>query len=99
MYLIICLLIMWFVTYIPRVLPLIINKQIESTYVKSVLYYMPYCVLGAMTFPSVFYSTSSLAFSLIGTGVAIFLAYKNQSLIRVAMASVVVIFVLNICLK
>ncbi|MGL4760791.1 MAG: AzlD domain-containing protein [Sarcina sp.] len=96
MYLIACLLIMWIVTYIPRVLPLIINKQIESTYVKSVLYYMPYCVLGAMTFPSVFYSTSSLVFSLVGTGVAIFLAYKNQSLIRVAMASVVVIFILNI---
>ncbi|MGL5067222.1 MAG: AzlD domain-containing protein [Sarcina sp.] len=96
MYLIVCLLIMWIVTYIPRVLPLIINKQIESTYVKSVLYYMPYCVLGAMTFPSVFYSTSSLVFSLVGTGVAIFLAYKNQSLIRVAMASVVVIFILNI---
>ena len=96
MYLIACLLIMWVVTYILRVLPLIINKQIESTYVKSVLYYMPYCVLGAMTFPSVFYSTSSLVFSLVGTGVAIFLAYKNQSLIRVAMASVVVIFILNI---
>ncbi|MGL5577462.1 MAG: AzlD domain-containing protein [Sarcina sp.] len=95
MYLIVCLLIMAIVTYIPRVVPLIINKQIESTYVKSVLYYMPYCVLGAMTFPSVFYSTSSFIFSLIGTAVAIFLAYKNQSLIKVAMASVVVIYILN----
>ncbi|MGL4449813.1 MAG: AzlD domain-containing protein [Sarcina sp.] len=96
MYLIVCLLIMAIVTYIPRVVPLIINKQIESTYIKSVLYYMPYCVLGAMTFPSVFYSTSSFIFSLIGTAVAIFLAYKNQSLIKVAMASVVVIYILNV---
>lgn len=96
MYLIICLIIMAVITYIPRVVPLIINKQIESTYIKSVLYYMPYCVLAAMTFPSVFYSTSNFMFSLVGTAVAIFLAYKNQSLIKVAMASVVVIYILNI---
>lgn len=96
MYLIICMFILAFVTYMPRVIPLIVNKKIESTYIKSVLYYMPYCVLGAMTFPAVLYSTSSLLFSSIGTLVAIALAYKEQSLIKVAMLSVLVIYLLNI---
>lgn len=96
MYLIICMFILALVTYMPRVIPLIINKQIESTYIKSVLYYMPYCVLASMTFPAVFYSTSSLVFSFIGTLVGVILAYKEQSLIKVAMASVAIIYLLNI---
>lgn len=96
MYLIICMFILALVTYMPRVIPLVINKQIESTYIKSVLYYMPYYVLGAMTFPAVLYSTNSLLFSLIGTLVGVALAYKEQSLIKVAMASVAIIYLLNI---
>lgn len=99
MYIIISLIILSVVTYIPRVVPLLINKQIESTYIKSVLYYMPYCVLGAMTFPAVIYSTSSILFSVIGSIVGIILAYKGESLIKVAMISVLVIYVLNIIFK
>lgn len=99
MYLIICIVILCVVTYIPRVLPLIINKQIESNYIKSVLYYMPYCVLAAMTFPSVFYSTNNIFFSIIGTIIGIILAYKGKSLIKVAMASVIVVYLLNIFVK
>ncbi|WP_055070233.1 AzlD domain-containing protein [Clostridium massiliamazoniense] len=96
MYLMISLIILAVVTYILRGVPLIINKQIESNYIKSVLYYMPYCVLGVMTFPSVIYSTSNVVFSVIGAIVGIILAYKGKSLIKVAMASVVVIYLLNI---
>lgn len=96
MYLLICLIILGIVTYIPRVIPLILNKQIKSNYIKSVLYYMPYCVLSAMTFPSVIYSTSSILFSFIGTITAIILAYRGRSLIEVAMSSVIVIYLLNL---
>ena len=96
MYLIICMVILCIVTYLPRVVPLIINKKIESNYIKSVLYYMPYCVLSAMTFPTVFYSTENIIFSFVGTFVGMFLAYKEQSLIKVAMASVLVIYILNV---
>lgn len=96
MYLLFCILILALVTYIPRVIPLIINKEIESNYIKSILYYMPYTVLGAMTFPAVFYSTSSILFSAIGSIIALFLAYRGQSLIRVAMGSVFTIYFINI---
>ena len=96
MYLIISLIILAVVTYIPRVIPLIINKQIESNYIKSVLYYMPYCVLGSMTFPAVFYSTENILFSIIGTIVGICLAYKGKSLIQVALGSVIIIYIMNL---
>lgn len=43
------------VTYAIRVLPLVLfRKEIKSTFVRSFLYYIPYAVLGAMTFPAVF---------------------------------------------
>lgn len=96
MYLIISLVILSVVTYIPRVIPLIINKQIESNYIKSVLYYMPYCVLGAMTFPAVFYSTKNIIISIVGTAVGILLAYKRKSLIQVAMGSVFIVYIMNV---
>ena len=45
------------VTYLVRMLPFVIfRKKITSPFIKSVLYYMPYAVLTAMTIPAVFTS-------------------------------------------
>lgn len=99
MYLAVSLIILSVVTYIPRVIPLIINKQIKSNYIKSILYYMPYCVLISMTFPAVFYCTNNFYISLVGTLVAIILSYRQKSLIIVAMSSTLVIYGLNILLS
>lgn len=96
MYLFLSLIILAVVTYIPRVIPLIINKKIESNYIKSILYYMPYCVLASMTFPAILYSTSNIISSLIGTIVGIILAYRGNSLIRVAVISVVTVYLIDI---
>ena len=53
----ICVALMAIVTYIPRVLPLtLFRKPIRSKYIRSFLDYTPYAVLGAMTFPDVFFS-------------------------------------------
>lgn len=98
MYLAFAMIVLAVVTYIPRVIPLIIDKEIKSTYIKSILYYMPYCVLGAMTFPAVFYSTSNTLYSIIGTIFGIILAYKGKSLITVATVTVAIVFILNIML-
>ena len=49
--------IMFIVTYLIRVLPLLlINKQIENKFIRSFLAYIPYTVLGAMTFPAIFHA-------------------------------------------
>lgn len=96
-YLLMCIFIMAIVTYIPRVLPLtLFTKKIKSTYIKSLLNYMPYSVLGAMTFPAIFYCTNNMIFSIIGTGVALTLAYFEKKLITVALLSVLSIYLLNL---
>ena len=48
------------VSYLPRMIPLaIFRKRIKNKYVQSFLSYMPYAVLGAMTFPEILYSTTA----------------------------------------
>lgn len=81
------------VTYLPRVLPMaVFRKEIKSTYLKSFLYYVPYAVLAALTFPDIFISTNSVASSICGTVVALFLAYKEKSLVVVAVFSMLAVY-------
>ena len=81
------------VTYLPRVLPMaVFRKEIKSTYLKSFLYYVPYAVLAALTFPDIFTSTNSDASSICGTVVALFLAYKEKSLVVVAVFSMFAVY-------
>ena len=65
------------VTYLIRALPLVIFKgKITNRFVQSFLYYVPYAVLGAMTFPSILFSTGNLAASIAGLITACVLAFK-----------------------
>lgn len=82
------------VTYLIRMLPLsIIKKKIKNRYILSFLYYMPYAVLGAMTFPAILYSTSSIASAAIGLAAALIVAFMGGSLIVVAAIPCVVVYV------
>ena len=81
------------VTYLIRALPFaLFTKKIENRYIKSFLYYIPYAVLSAMTFPAIFYSTGNLATACCGTAVAFALAFFNCSLTTVAMAAAATVF-------
>ena len=76
------------VTYLVRMLPMtLITKRITNRFLRSFLYYVPYAVLGAMTFPAIFFSTGGLISGIVGTAVGIVLALCNRSLITVAMCS------------
>ncbi len=82
------------VTYIIRMIPFtLVRGKIKSVYVQSFLYYVPYAVLGAMTFPFILYSTGSLVTGITGTAVAFLLAFKRCSLLTVAAASAFAAFV------
>lgn len=73
------------VTYLIRMLPLVlVRRKIESRFLRSFLYYIPYTVLGVMTIPAIFYSTSSTLSAAIGFAVASVLAYFEKSLLTVA---------------
>ena len=81
------------VTYLIRMLPFtFMRKKIKSVFIRSFLYYVPYAVLGAMTFPYIFYSTGNIVTASAGTAVALILAYFKQSLITVAVCSSVIAF-------
>ncbi len=76
------------VTYLIRMIPFtLFRKKIKSRFLQSVLYYIPYAVLSAMTFPAIFYSTDSTATAAVGTVVAIILAYFKLPLTVVAIAA------------
>ncbi len=77
------------ITYFIRVLPItIFQKKIESEWIQSFLYYVPYAVLAALTFPSIFYATGSMPASVIGTGAALVLAFLDKGLVIVALGAV-----------
>jgi len=81
-------------TYLIRMLPLVlIKKKITNRFLVSFLYYIPYAVLSVMTIPAVFYATSSKVSALLGVMAGVLAAYFNQSLLKVACLSTVVVFV------
>ncbi len=83
-------------TYLIRMLPMaIFRKKIENRWIKSFLYYVPYVVLAAMTFPSVFTSTGSVLGAVLGAATAIVLAYFNNGLLIVAIGAAVVAFIVQ----
>jgi branched-subunit amino acid transport protein len=86
--------VMALVTYLIRLLPLVLfTKKIENVFVRSFLYYVPYAVLGAMTIPAIFSATSYTLSAVCGLLAALFFAYKEKSLLFVAVMASVVVFV------
>ncbi|MED9892364.1 AzlD domain-containing protein [Ruminococcus champanellensis] len=80
-----CLLVMAGVTYLIRMLPLVFfRKPIRNRFARSFLHYVPYAALSAMTFPAIFYATSSPLSAVAGLLAALLLAYRSCSLISVA---------------
>lgn len=76
------------VTYLIRMIPFTaFRKQIKSRFVKSILYYLPYAVLAAMTVPAIFYSTGNIKSAVVGTIVAVVVAFFEKPLIIVALAA------------
>lgn len=81
------------VTYLIRMLPMaFFRKKIKSNFIRSLLYYIPYAVLSAMTFPAIFYSTGNFYTALIGTVVALIASVCKGSLIVVAILACLAVF-------
>ena len=94
------ILVMAGVTYLIRMLPLtLVRGKIESPFVKSFIFYVPYAVLSAMTIPAIFYSTSSLVSALAGLAVAIILAFFGKSLLTVAISAWASVFIVELIIK
>ena len=88
------ILVMAGVTYLIRVLPLaLIKREITSPFILSFLYYVPYACLAAMTFPAILFSTSYVASAAIGFGAGLIAAYRNKSLVTVAVFACGAVFI------
>ena len=84
-------------TYLIRMLPMVIfRKKISNQWIQSFLYYVPYTVLAAMTFPAIFSSTESKESAVAGCIVAILLAYFKRGLLTVALGSAAAVLIMQL---
>lgn len=87
------------VTYLIRLLPMLIFKRkIKSTFINSLLYYIPYAVLSAMTFPFILYSSGNIISASIGTAVALIASFTKRSLVTVAILASVAVLLTEVVL-
>lgn len=81
------------VTYTLRAVPLLLlRREIESRWINSFLYFVPWAVVSAMVIPEIFTSTSSVVSATIGLIVALFLAWRGWSLLVVVLAAAVAVY-------
>ena len=71
------------------------RKEIKSTFIRSLLYYVPYAVLSALTFPSIFYATHNIYSSVAGCLVAIYFAYQGKGLVFVAVVAMITSYLVS----
>ena len=88
------------VTYLIRMLPFtLFRKKIRSRYFRSLLYYIPYAVLSAMTLPAAFYATGNVISGAVGLAVGGFFAYRGKGLTFVAIVSCAAAFLAECVLR
>ena len=96
-YLLLTVFVMAVMTYLPRMLPLtFFKKEIHSRFIRSLLYYVCYAVLSALTFPSILYATGHMGSALVGGLAGIYFAYRQKGLVFVACVTVICSFIAHI---
>lgn len=94
------ILVMALVTYLIRAIPFVLfRRQIKSRFIKSLLYYLPYAVLTAMTIPDIFTATGSTLTAAVGCLAAVVFALFGKSLLTVAVAACAAAFVCDLLMK
>ena len=87
------ILVMAAVTYLIRVLPLVlIRRELKSRTLRSFLYYVPYVTLAVMTFPAIIEATQSPLAGLLALVAGVLLAWFGGSLFQVAVVCCLVVF-------
>lgn len=79
------------VTYIPRMLPLVVlNGKKMNPFLQGVLKNVPYAALGALIVPGIFLvDPENILFGGIGAAVAFIVAYLGANVIFVVLSSIV----------
>ena len=94
------ILVMALTTYLIRMLPItLFKKRITNIYIRSFLSYIPFTVLGAMTFPAILYATGSVLSAIAGLVTALALAWRGKGLLTVSLASAAAVFACELLLR
>ena len=88
------------VTYLVRMLPMVlVKKEIKNKFILSFLYYMPYAVLSVMTIPAIFYATSYTASAVVGFIAAVIFAFLERGLVKVAAFSCIAVLITELIIN
>ncbi len=84
-------------TYLIRTIPFVlVREKIKNRFIRSFLFYIPYTVLSAMTFPAAFYATGNFYAAGAGVVVAVVLAFLGRGLTLVAISSCTAVFIASL---
>ncbi|HEX7056276.1 MAG TPA: AzlD domain-containing protein [Bacilli bacterium] len=81
------------VTYIPRMLPLVVLQHLKlPAFLRRQMELIPYAVLGALIFPGVLYSTASIWSAVAGATVAVLLSLLRANLLLIVLGSIAAVY-------
>lgn len=96
----VAVLLMFLVTVLPRVLPLLLlRRPIQNPRIRAFLYYVPFAVLTAMILPDIFESTGSTITAVAGFAVALLLSLRRRSLVVVAIGGATAVIVADFLMR
>ncbi|MCF0225054.1 MAG: AzlD domain-containing protein [Fibrobacter sp.] len=76
------------VTFLLRAIPFVLLKsKIRNRFIQSVLAYIPYTVLAAMTVPAIFFSTNSVVSGVLALLTSVVASLWGGGLVRVALVA------------
>ena len=80
-------------TYLIRAVPFALTeKKITNRFLRSFLYYIPYAVLAAMTFPAALFAAGNVTAAAVGLAAAVTAALLKRSLTTVAAAACAAVY-------
>lgn len=90
-------LLMAVVTYLMRLLPMLIfREQIENPYLKAFFTYIPYAVFGGMIMPGLFLATNLLWSAIAGFAVAVACAWRTGNMAVVVFSSAFTVWLVEL---
>lgn len=94
---VLAILLMAGVTYLIRVLPLVlIRREIKNRTVRSFLHYVPYVTLSVMTFPAILWATNVIWSAIAALAVAVVLSLRGCKLPVVAALACIAVFLVEL---
>ena len=77
------------VTYIPRMIPMVILSEFKlPPFLKRFLEFIPVAVLSSLIFPGILYSTDGMGSAIFGAIISIILAYFETNLLLVVISGI-----------